>query len=112
MAWTIAWEPIDREFIGRAALLQQKAAGVENRLVGLSLRDKGVLRAGQVITCDEADREGVITSGTFSPTLGHSIALARVPFDFGGFAKVQGRNRVLVAEVVRHCFVRNGIKVY
>lgn len=112
MAWTIAWEPIDREFIGRAALLQQKAAGVENRLVGLSLRDKGVLRAGQVITCDEADREGVITSGTFSPTLGHSIALARVPFDFGGFAKVQGRNRVLVAEVVRPCFVRNGIKVY
>lgn len=112
MAWTIAWEPLERDFIGRTALTRQRQAGVDSKLVGLVLHDKGVLREGQLVSCDGQPGEGVITSGTFSPTLGHSIALARVPRDFGGRAKVLVRNRVLAVEVVRPCFVRNGIKVY
>ena len=77
MAWTIAWEPSDREFIGRDILAAQKEAGDQPKLVGLVLTEKGVLRTAQKVVTTFG--EGIITSGTFSPTLGHSVALARVP---------------------------------
>ena len=80
MGWTIAWEPADREFIGREALEMQREKGTE-QLVGGD-EGKGVLRGELPVRFTDADgnpREGVITSGTFSPTLGYSIALARVP---------------------------------
>jgi len=112
MAWTVAWEPSSREFIGRAALEEQKQQGVANKLVGLVLEQKGVLREGQSVTCDGLEGEGLVTSGTFSPTLGYSIALARVPVAFSGQAQVQVRKRQLPVEIVRPCFVRNGIRVY
>lgn len=111
MAWTIAWEPADRDFIGRAALEAEKAAGVGYKLVGLVLEQKGVLREGQPVSCDGVEGEGVVTSGTFSPSLGHSIALARVPAGFGNDAVVQVRNRSLPVQVVKPCFVRNGSSV-
>lgn len=69
MAWTIAWQPEERNFIGREAISAEKAAGVTHKLVGLVLQDRGVLRAEQVVTCEGVEGEGVITSGTFSPTL-------------------------------------------
>lgn len=81
MGWTIAWEPQDRNFIGREALEKQRAQG-SDKLVGIVMREKGILRAEQVVRfTDESGKlhEGVITSGSFSPTLGFSIALARVP---------------------------------
>ena len=78
MAWTIAWEPASRDFVGRAALQAQQDAGVADKLVGLVLEERGVLRAHQVVRVEGAG-EGEITSGSFSPTLGKSIALARVP---------------------------------
>ncbi|WP_341503034.1 glycine cleavage system aminomethyltransferase GcvT [Gallaecimonas sp. GXIMD4217] len=108
MGWTIAWEPAERDFIGRAALEQHKADGTE-QLVGLVMEEKGVLRHGlKVIT---AAGEGVITSGTFSPTLGHSIALARVPAGDFDTAQVEMRKKLVDVKVVKPAFVRNGKKV-
>lgn len=104
--WTIAWEPADRDFIGRVALESEKAAVVKQTFVGLVLLDKGVLRGHQKIFCDAG--EGEITSGTFSPTLSKSIALARVPKDIGEQCEVEIRGKRLAAQVVKPIFVRNG----
>ncbi|MFN3711711.1 MAG: glycine cleavage system aminomethyltransferase GcvT [Alishewanella aestuarii] len=108
MGWTIAWEPSDRNFIGRTALEQAKAAGTA-KLVGLVMEQKGVLRHGQkVIT---AAGEGEITSGTFSPTLGFSIAMARVPAATGDTAEVDIRGKLVPVKVVKPAFVRMGKKL-
>lgn len=108
MGWTIAWEPGDRNFIGRTALEQAKAAGTA-KLVGLVMEQKGVLRHGQkVIT---AAGEGEITSGTFSPTLGFSIAMARVPAATGDTAEVDIRGKLVPVKVVKPAFVRMGKKL-
>jgi aminomethyltransferase len=104
--WTIAWEPEDRDFIGRAAIHAEKESGVKQKFVGLVLLEKGVLRGHQNIYCDAG--EGEITSGTFSPTLGKSVALARVPQQIGKQCEVEIRGKRLAAKVVKPVFVRNG----
>lgn len=111
MGWTVAWEPADRDFIGRAALETEKANGPAQKLVGLVLEDKGVLRGHQKVIV-EGVGEGETTSGTFSPTLGHAIALARVPAGTGDTAVVEVRKKLLKVRVVRPPFVRNGKKVF
>jgi len=108
MGWTIAWEPSDRNFIGRAALEAQRAAGTF-KLVGLVMEQKGVLRHGQKVIV--AGGEGEITSGTFSPTLGYSIAMARVPATVGDTAEVDIRGKLVPVKVVKPSFVRMGKKV-
>ncbi|WMC09427.1 glycine cleavage system aminomethyltransferase GcvT [Oceanimonas pelagia] len=111
MAWTIAWEPADRDFIGRAALESQREAGDQPKLVGLVMKEKGVLRAGTAVRFTDADgneQQGVITSGTFSPTLGFSIALARVPRTIGDNAEVELRKKWMPVSVVKPTFVRFG----
>lgn len=110
MGWTIAWEPADREFIGREALEMQREKGTD-QLVGLVMTEKGVLRNELPVRfTDELgnQREGMITSGTFSPTLGYSIALARVPAGIGETAIVQIRNREMPVNVTKPIFVRAG----
>lgn len=110
MGWTIAWKPEDRQFIGREALEKLREQGTE-KLVGIVMRDKGILRAGQVVrfTDDLGElKEGVITSGSFSPTLGFSIALARVPNGIQDKAIVEIRQREMPVEVVKPGFVREG----
>ena len=107
MAWTIAWEPSERDFIGRAALQAQRAAAAQPKLVGLVLEERGVLRAHQVVRV-EGVGDGEITSGSFSPTLGKSIALARVPAATGERAEVEIRGKWYPVRVVRPNFVRHG----
>ncbi len=109
MGWTIAWEPSDRQFIGRAALEKQRAEGTF-KLVGLVMEQKGVLRHGQRVVV--AGGEGEITSGTFSPTLGFSIAMARVPATVGDTAEVDIRGKLVPVQVVKPNFVRFGKKVF
>lgn len=107
LTWTVKWEPEDRGFIGMGALRFQKEAGLRRKLVGLILEDKGIMRTGQkVIVPREA--EGIITSGTFSPTLGKSIAFARVPIATGDRVTVEIREKLLSAKVVKPRFVKNG----
>jgi aminomethyltransferase len=68
-----------------------------------------VLRAGQKVQVSGG--EGVITSGTFSPTLGYSIAMARVPSTVGDSAKVEIRKKWVTVNVVKPSFVRHGKSV-
>jgi aminomethyltransferase len=105
--WTVGWRPEQRDFIGRAALERQRAAGPKEKFVGLLLEDKGILRNHQRVVVEGA-AEGEITSGSFSPTLGRSIALARVPAQTGERCQVEVRGRLLAARVVKPPFVRNG----
>ncbi|WP_064116347.1 glycine cleavage system aminomethyltransferase GcvT [Pseudomonas fluorescens] len=107
MAWSIAWEPATRQFIGRAALEAEKAAGVAHKLVGLVLEERGVLRAHQVVRIADVG-EGEITSGSFSPTLSKSIALARVPMATADRAEVEIRGKWYPVRVVKPTFVRHG----
>ncbi len=109
LAWTVAFEPAERKFIGREALEAQQAQGVPRKLVGLVLEGKGVLRNHQKVTCD-SQGEGEITSGSFSPTLNRSIAFARVPAAVatGATVQVDMRGKWQPARVVQYPFVRNG----
>jgi aminomethyltransferase len=107
LGWTIAWEPQDRDFIGRGALTGQKSRGVPRKLVGLVLAERGVLRSHQKVIVPSVG-EGEVTSGTFSPTLERSIALARVPSQTADRCEVEIRGRLLNAAVVRPPFVRHG----
>ncbi|PCI59928.1 MAG: glycine cleavage system protein T [Gammaproteobacteria bacterium] len=112
MAWTIAWEPSDRDFIGRDVLAAQKASGDQPKLVGLVLEEKGVIRSHQKVITEFGD--GEVTSGTFSPTLGHSVALARVPrsVKVGDIVEVEMRKKLVKVTVTKPSFVRNGKKVF
>ncbi|KPV39521.1 glycine cleavage system protein T [Thiohalorhabdus denitrificans] len=111
LAWTVAWEPADRDFIGRAALERQRSEGPQRKLIGLVLEGKGVLRSHQEVHFDGLEEVGEITSGTFSPTLERGIALVRVPAaaaEPGRAAKVVVRSRELPAKLVRPPFVKAG----
>ena len=105
LAWTVALDE-GRGFTGRAALEAQKAAGAARQMVGLVLDEKGVLRHGQQVF--SAAGEGEILSGTFSPTLGKAIALARVPAGEVGAVEVDIRGKRLPVRVVKYPFVRDG----
>ena len=77
------------------------------RFVGLLLEDKGVLRNHQRVVVEGAG-DGEITSGGFSPTIGRSIALARVPAGDQQHAQVDVRGKLLNVRIVKTPFVRNG----
>lgn len=104
LGWTITWDP-GRDFIGVGALLAQRQQGVSRKLIGLILEDKGIMRAGQkVIIPDQND--GIITSGSYSPTLGKSIALARVPAGVAQKVSVVVRDKHLEAKVCKFRFLK------
>ncbi len=107
MGWTVVWEPAERDFVGRAALEQQRARDDLPKLVGLVLEERGVLRAHQVVRVNGVG-DGEITSGSFSPTLGKSIALARVPAGTAERAEVEIRGKWYPVRVVQPTFVRHG----
>ena len=104
LAWTVDLVS-ERDFIGKAALVTKPKT---RKLVGLVLQDRGVLRDHQVVHSSYGD--GEITSGSFSPTLNQSIALARVPsaVQIGDMVQVPIRDKMLAAKVVKYPFVRNG----
>ncbi len=112
LGWTIAWQPEDRNFIGRKAISEQRENGVASKLVGLVMTDKGVLRAGQTLTAEGIEQRGVITSGTYSPTLRCGVALARVPRAVKEQVTVEIRGKLITLQVVKPPFVRHGKKVY
>jgi aminomethyltransferase len=107
LAWTVEFDG-GRDFVGRAALERQRAGANLRQLLGLKLLDKGVLRAHQAV--QTAHGEGVITSGSFSPTLQVSIALARLPAQVAPADTVtaQLRGGAARAQVVKPRFVRHG----
>lgn len=106
LGWTVAWEPAERDFIGRDALEKQRANGVDVRFAGLLLEDKGILRSHQRIVTGDGD--GIVASGGFSPTLERSIGLARIPKATDETCRVDIRGRLATARVVKPPFVRQG----
>ena len=104
LGWTVDLKT-PRKFIGKTAIVDSPPG---RSLVGLVLRERGVLRAHQKVHTGHGD--GEITSGTFSPTLGLSIAFARVPVtvETGTVVSVEVRGRHLRARTVKYPFIRNG----
>ena len=109
IGWTIAWEPQERDFIGRQALTELRETDTQ-KLTGLIMRDKGILRHGQAVHTNAG--AGVITSGTYSPTLAYSIALARVPKQATGECEVDIRGTRKKAVLCKPPFVRNGTAMH
>ena len=106
LAWTVSLDE-GRDFIGRKALEKQKAEGVKRVLVGLIMDDKGVLRHGQRVVTPIGD--GEILSGGFSPTIGKSIAFARIPAGTEpGPLHADIRGKLVPVRAVKYPFVRDG----
>ena len=104
LSWTVAMKD-ERNFVGKSALT---AAGQNQQFLGLILLDKGVLRGHQKVITKQGN--GEITSGSFSPTLQQSIALARLPLGvaIGDDVEVDIRGKLLKAKVTKPVFARNG----
>ena len=105
LAWTVDLVAA-RDFVGKAALLAKPQA---QQFLGLLLLERGgVLRSHQKVVTAQGD--GEITSGTFSPSMQQSIALARLPLGvaIGDTVMVEIRDKQLKARVVKPNFVRNG----
>ena len=104
LSWTVAMKD-ERNFVGKTALT---ATGQNKQFLGLILLDKGVLRGHQTVITKQGN--GEITSGSFSPTLQQSIALARLPLgvQIGDEVEVDIRGKLLKAKVTKPVFARNG----
>ena len=91
------------EFIGRAALAEARAAGLQRTLVGLEMVERGIARDGYRCLNEQGDNIGVVTSGSPSPTLSKNIALAYVAPAFsaiGSSVYVEIRSQRCRAQVV------------
>ncbi|MEW8026477.1 MAG: glycine cleavage system aminomethyltransferase GcvT [Candidatus Thiodiazotropha sp.] len=107
LGWTVAWDPSERDFVGRSVLERQRNDPNRRRFIGLVLTGRGVLR--NHLKLYDGEREiGEITSGGFAPTLERSIAFARVLPDIGETCEVEMRGKRAKAQVVKPPFVRNG----
>lgn len=111
LTWTVSLNG-DRDFMGRQALEMQKQRGVERALIGLISHERGAILRGHQKVYVEGQGEGEITSGSFSPTLDKSIALARIPghqSDCQGYSCVVDiRGKRYPVEVVKPPFVKHG----
>ena len=106
LKWTVAMEPPERNFIGRRALEGLMENGDLPLFKGLVLRKKGMLRAGQAVHTPQG--RGVVTSGGYSPTMGVSIGLARLPRGSYTECEVEIRGAGAPCGVVKPPFVRRG----
>lgn len=111
LAWTINLEDPARDFVGKSALIQQQQHGITRKLVGVVLKDKGVLRPHQPVIVPGIG-EGTLTSGSYSPTLKCSIGLARLPVETVGYCEIVIRDKSHGAKVISPPFVRNGVRCF
>jgi aminomethyltransferase len=100
----VSFKDENRNFIGKDALLTEKNKGISHQLIGLVLESKGVLRNHQAVKV-AGDGVGEITSGSFSPTLNKSIALARIPVSDATNAFVERRGEWLPVKIVKPKFI-------
>lgn len=103
LKWTVS---LERNFIGKQALMSLLEAGIQRKMVGLTLKGKGIMRPGQEVFVDEI-KVGLITSGGFSPVLNQSIAFARVDKSVGTSCLVKIRDKFLDANVGGLNFVKH-----
>jgi aminomethyltransferase len=106
ITWTVKF--YKKDFLGKEALLAQKAVGVEKELIGLELQERGIPRKGYPILSD-SNKIGEVTSGTYSPFTKKSIAMGYVKREFSGVGAplcVEIRGRSIKAKVVELPFYR------
>ena len=111
MDWVVDLKDESRDFIGREAYVKFNTSGVKSHQVGLVMEGRGVLREGQKVMVDGREI-GIITSGTFSPTLKISIAIARIEKQVTDFAHVDVRGNLEPVKIIKLPFVRNGKQVF
>ncbi len=107
LAWTVAMQPDNRKFIGREALQKQLDEGLKFKMVGLKLEGRGVLRGHQKVQSGGVE-VGEVTSGTFSPTIGATIGIARIASHIENHCDVDIRGKLIPARIVKYPFVKNG----
>ena len=110
LGWTVAWDPPERDFVGREALARQRSRGPRRVLKGVVLAGRGVIRHGQRVETNVGG--GTVTSGIFSPTLGYSIGFARLPRGATGDCLIEIRSSNIPGRIVRPPFVRHGKQVF
>lgn len=111
LAWTVAWQPATRDFIGRTALESQKVRDDLPSWVGLISQGRGVLRNHQSVFLNKQPI-GIITSGSFSPTLKRAIALARLNIKLEPSLTIEVAGQSQPLQIVKPPFVRNGQAVF
>ena len=103
LAWVVAWDKAD--FVGREALLNLRERGLERTLVGIATVGRRPPRDGATVEVN-GEQVGIVTSGNFSPVLGHGIALALVaPQTVSGPCEIRVRDTVLSGNFVSLPFV-------
>ena len=109
-SWAVGWKK--EEFLGSEVLIEQKSGAVQRKSVAIKSLDRGIPRAGMNVKNSQGEVVGVITSGTFSPTLKHGIALALVTKEIsvGDQLLVDVRGRESQSEVVKLPFVTSNVR--
>lgn len=109
IAWVLKDLAAERDFVGKNALLSQQRNGIPTKLTGIVL-EGAVMRSGYEVSTSVG--KGIVTSGTFSPTLRYSIALARIPRTAKGECEITIRSKSKIGRIVRPPFVREGERVH
>ena len=109
-SWAVGWKK--ESFIGSEVLKEQRAGAATRRSVALKSLDRGIPRAGMSVKDSHGDVVGEVTSGTFSPTLKHGIALALVSkeIEVGAQLTIDVRGRDCQCEVVTVPFVPSHVR--
>lgn len=105
LAWVTKLDK--KNFIGKDAIEKKKASGIKNSLIGLKALGKLIPRQGYTVHDESGRQIGSVTSGTFSPSLNYSIAIARVESTFskiGTKLKIKVRDNFLDVEVTKTPF--------
>ena len=109
-SWAVGWKK--DKFLGSDVLVSQKNGSADRKSVAIKSLDRGIPRAGMSVKNTKGEIIGEITSGTFSPTLKHGIALALVSKDIavGDQLIVDVRGRESQSEVVKLPFVTSHVR--
>lgn len=109
-SWAIAWDKGD--FLGSSVLRAQRADGAGKRSVALKSLDRGIPRGNMVVKSSQGKELGLVTSGTFSPTLkvGIGLALLDTSVKVGDQLVIDVRGRDCVVEIVRLPFVASHVR--
>ena len=113
MAWTVSLKDKERSFIGKEAFELKKKNGDHDLLKGLLFEDRCIVRSNQEIFFDEKKtKEGIVTSGTYSPTLKKSIALARIVHSDKETCLAEVRGKIFTAAIGQPRFIKEGKVVF
>ncbi|MBR6247213.1 MAG: glycine cleavage system aminomethyltransferase GcvT, partial [Bacteroidales bacterium] len=103
----------DKEFIGRDALLAQKASGVAKKLVGIEIEDRAIPRAGYPVELEDGTQVGVVTTGYHSISLDKSICFALVKAEYSALETplwIRIRKKVFPGKVIKKRFYQTNYK--